>query len=651
MGSRVAQLAKEELISPPRWLASNIQYEVIHGSQAYGTNVDNSDLDIYGWCIPPRAFVFPYGSISHIYGFGTPPATFEQFQQQHVETDETNYDMSIYSIVKFISLCMDNNPNMLDALFVPRDCILHITPIGEMVRDKRREFLHKGSYHKFKNYALSQIQKMQSKNVTGKRKAIVEKYGFDCYVEAETEFLTEHGWKKFDEVKDAKLGVLDKHNVITFEKPINTIDKTTKIEAYVVEPFQSRCVVTPDHKMLVSLAHRAKRGYAYDENDSDWKLTPFRDLLASRRSCYHVRRAADNRVVEYDIPDVFLEVSGLYVSEGTVQFRNNKLRHAVLSQTTKGKQKFFQIADTINREGNISYKRYTYTRKDTKVETRWVIDKETSQRLYDNYGCGSHKLRLPSWTLRLSYRQAKLFWDCLMLGDGTYTRTGDVYYTCNKMLADDIQAMMVSSGHMCTIRGPFKYKSNFGCDNISYQIYLTHKQSDKFKLVSFSEERLDNTITKESRSVKRLDNAERRVVCFEVPSGILITRSNGKPAIHGNCKFGAHAMRLLYEAEQILTKHDIYLRDRKDELIALRTGQFTLEQVVDMAEKKGNELEKLFVESKLKEKADEEQIKKLLLDCLEHHYGSLNKFVDVIGEEKEALKSIAAVIDKIRDKL
>jgi hypothetical protein len=58
---------------------------------------------------------------------------------------------------------MDNNPNMLDSLFVPRRCVLHSTKIGEMVRNDRQLFLSKKCFHSFSGYAYSQLKKLQSK--------------------------------------------------------------------------------------------------------------------------------------------------------------------------------------------------------------------------------------------------------------------------------------------------------------------------------------------------------------------------------------------------------------------------------------------------------------------------------------------------------
>lgn len=146
MSSVTFKLAEKELIQPPRWLPANVHYETITGSVAYGVSGDASDMDVYGFAIPPKEVVFPH-LVGEIAGFGTPIAPrFEQFQKHHINEPDTGrqYDLAIYSIVKFFQLCMENNPNMIDSLFTPRRCVLHSTEIGEMVRSNRRLFLHKG---------------------------------------------------------------------------------------------------------------------------------------------------------------------------------------------------------------------------------------------------------------------------------------------------------------------------------------------------------------------------------------------------------------------------------------------------------------------------------------------------------------------------
>lgn len=180
MASTVQKLAKRQLITPPKHVLDGIQYEVLMGSVAYGVSNDTSDMDVYGFSIPPKEMVFPHLA-GEIQGFGRQKKKFEQYQQHHVYRQDNmkEYDLSIYSIVKYFQLCMDNNPNMIDSLFVPQRCVLYCSKIGNMVRERRRDFLHKGSWHKFKGYSFSQVNKMKTKNPDGKRKEIVEKYGYD----------------------------------------------------------------------------------------------------------------------------------------------------------------------------------------------------------------------------------------------------------------------------------------------------------------------------------------------------------------------------------------------------------------------------------------------------------------------------------------
>lgn len=184
MPSVVARIAKEELLprgQMPKWLPSNMHYEVQMGSVAYGVSNDNSDMDIYGFAIPPKEMIFP-GIAGHIDGFGPKPQGFEQFDPHHIDdpAKKRQYDLAIYNIVKYFQLCAECNPNMIDSLFVPRRCVLFSTPIGEMVRDQRRTFLHKGAWHKFKGYAYSQLHKIGKANKSNpRRQADIEKHGYD----------------------------------------------------------------------------------------------------------------------------------------------------------------------------------------------------------------------------------------------------------------------------------------------------------------------------------------------------------------------------------------------------------------------------------------------------------------------------------------
>jgi predicted nucleotidyltransferase len=180
MSSIVEQLAKKGLVRPPDFVVSNTMYETVMGSVAYGVSDETSDFDTLGFCIPPKDTLFPHLA-GEIHGFGRQKQRFMGYQQHHVKDGDREYDLNIYNIASYFHLCMECNPNMIDSLFTPVDCVLHCTKIGNMVRDRRRIFLHKGAWHKFKGYAYSQLHEMDSKNPEpgSKRDAIRKKYGYD----------------------------------------------------------------------------------------------------------------------------------------------------------------------------------------------------------------------------------------------------------------------------------------------------------------------------------------------------------------------------------------------------------------------------------------------------------------------------------------
>ncbi len=158
----VKDLSDKGLIKPPKWLADNICYLTTMGSIAYGVSDDTSDLDVYGFCIPPKDYIFPHLA-GYIEGFGNQKQSFEQYQQHHIDAGDgkRTYDFSVYNIVKYFQLCAENNPNMIDSMYTPQFCVLSTTKIGNIIRDNRDSFLHKGCYHKFRGYAFSQLHKAE----------------------------------------------------------------------------------------------------------------------------------------------------------------------------------------------------------------------------------------------------------------------------------------------------------------------------------------------------------------------------------------------------------------------------------------------------------------------------------------------------------
>jgi len=113
-------------------------------------------------------------------------------------------------------------------------------------------------------------------------------------------------------------------------------------------------------------------------------------------------------------------------------------------------------------------------------------------------------------------------------------------------------------------------------------------------------------------------------------------------------KFGFHVVRLLNQAEQILTEHDLDLEKNREQLKSIRRGEWTKEQIQDYFTQKEKQLEEVYLKSDLRHKPAIKEIKELLLNCLEQYFGSLDKMVRVEKGNKLLLNEIQDVLDKYR---
>lgn len=93
-------------------------------------------------------------------------------------------------------------------------------------------------------------------------------------------------------------------------------------------------------------------------------------------------------------------------------------------------------------------------------------------------------------------------------------------------------------------------------------------------------------------------------------------------------KFGYHVVRLLDESIMILEEHDLDLTRSREVLKAIRRGEWSMDQITEYFDSKMKYLDELYQKSSLRHSPNEEDIKTLLMECLEMHYGSLDKMTD-----------------------
>ena len=117
-------------------------FRCLAGSHLYGTNTPLSDIDERGVFIPDEKYF--YGFLNRT----------EQYE------DKKN-DITYFELRKFMQLAMDNNPNIIELLFVPKDKWLQNTVDWLQIYKNRDLFLSKKCKFTFSGYAHSQFNRIK----------------------------------------------------------------------------------------------------------------------------------------------------------------------------------------------------------------------------------------------------------------------------------------------------------------------------------------------------------------------------------------------------------------------------------------------------------------------------------------------------------
>ena len=126
------------------FLGRNVALIGLGGSYAYGTNNDESDIDIRGVATNTRRNIL----------IG------EDFEQ----VVETNTDTTIYSFDKIIKLLCSCNPNVIEILGLKPEHYLYTNCIGRELLNNKTLFLSKRAINSFGGYANAQLRRLENKS-------------------------------------------------------------------------------------------------------------------------------------------------------------------------------------------------------------------------------------------------------------------------------------------------------------------------------------------------------------------------------------------------------------------------------------------------------------------------------------------------------
>lgn len=156
---------------------NRLLFEYTRGSTAYNLNTPESDVDTGGIFL---AEPFEYCILNPT-----------------VQVSDEKHDTTWYELSEFVRLLKKSNPTVLEALFVPDDCIHYMHPLFKELRDNRDKVLSKEIFNPFYGYAKQQVVKARGLNKKivnpiERRKTILE----FCYTFRKQGSYTIEEWSK-----------------------------------------------------------------------------------------------------------------------------------------------------------------------------------------------------------------------------------------------------------------------------------------------------------------------------------------------------------------------------------------------------------------------------------------------------------------------
>jgi hypothetical protein len=127
-----------------RLAEKNLLFKARSGSHAYGMATPESDMDIRG--------VFAAGRLNVVTQF---------FRVEQVESKVPD-DLVLWELSRYVKLVCDQNPIIVELLWVDPADILFEDPAWSMLRDMRGELLTRKLRHTYGGYAKQQLDRMKA---------------------------------------------------------------------------------------------------------------------------------------------------------------------------------------------------------------------------------------------------------------------------------------------------------------------------------------------------------------------------------------------------------------------------------------------------------------------------------------------------------
>ncbi len=323
----------------------------------------------------------------------------------------------------------------------------------------------------------------------------------ECFTDKH-ELLTTTGWKNVREINETDIVCqFNEDGSSAFVKPSRVVHKEYKGNVVEYAVGDVNYSVTENHRLIF----KNRKNETTEKLAKDSTPTTWRFLTSSKLVSDNEFNITDSNIRL----DVAMQADGSFSKRGNSeswQIQMSKLRKLDrFSDINSESSNFHEVASSPTK-GNVAERRRFYSSSYKPV----LID-STKEKNFD-----FNKL------VNLSLRQRQLFIEELAHWDGSvYNKNGNfLYSSTNKHNVDVVQGICAISGYATTI--------NKKVDN------RKESYKDCYKLMI--KKTVQNASTQEHDKLKRVVEFDGVVHCVTVPSGMVLTRCNGKVHISGNCQ-------------------------------------------------------------------------------------------------------------------
>lgn len=371
-------------------------------------------------------------------------------------------------------------------------------------------------------------------------------------VSADTETLTENGWKKYWEVYSGeKIATFNpKSRCLEYQVPKDKKPYVFDFEGFMCY-FKNKTVdmlTTPNHNMYLAKRSKAPWEKMPSSKIFEDKGVNYRVLFKMAPDAYSlpdipnfslpVVQKRTNKIKEYTrvaMQDI-LTLVGLYLGDGSVTKKDGS--YGVTFEAKKCR-KLNILKKVGERLGQIKGVTYSVCKKGRPgYEKVSLYGQGLHDWIADNCGTNYLEKKVPSEFMNLNTRQSELILEGLIATDGnvgTYVRNGLSlpnycrFASTSKLLAEQAQLLAFKCGYRTAVTMSHDKRPN---RNPVYYVNMTRKTTTQIH--NFQSEQVPYS---------------GKVYCFEVPNHLFVTRRNGKIGIHGNTHATAKSARSIAEEQ------------------------------------------------------------------------------------------------------